>query len=84
MFSDSLVILKGIRSNNLYYLKGSTVSENLTTSEHLKDNMNGLQKMRLRQVDMDSLQAFAVQGVLEDALTCNLELSNLELIRRQT
>jgi len=29
MFSDSLVILKGIRRNNLYYLRGSAVIRNL-------------------------------------------------------
>jgi len=27
MFSDSLVVLKGIRRNNLYYLKDSAVTE---------------------------------------------------------
>jgi len=35
MFSGSLVVLKGIRRNNLYYLKGSAVTENLTASECL-------------------------------------------------
>ena len=33
--SGSLVDLKGIRRNNLYYLKGSTVTENLVASEYL-------------------------------------------------
>jgi len=32
MFSSSLVVLKGIQHNNLSYLKGSTVSENLATT----------------------------------------------------
>ena len=36
--SGSLVVLKGVRRNNLYYLKGSTVTRNLATSEHLEDN----------------------------------------------
>ena len=33
--SGSLVILKGIRHNNLYYLKGNVVTENLRASECL-------------------------------------------------
>jgi len=36
MSNGSLVVLKGIRRNNLFYLKGSAITENLATSEHLK------------------------------------------------
>jgi len=35
MSSDSLVVLKDIRHNNLYYLKGSAIIKNLTASKHL-------------------------------------------------
>jgi len=35
MFSGSMVVLKGIRRNNLYYLKGSVVIKNLALSERL-------------------------------------------------
>ena len=35
MFNRSLVILKGIRHNNLYYLKRSAITENLAASKHL-------------------------------------------------
>ena len=35
MFSGSLVVLKGIKHNNLYYLKSSAVTENLVASECL-------------------------------------------------
>jgi len=38
MPSGSLVVLKGNRGNNLYYLNGSAVIENLATLGHLKDN----------------------------------------------
>ena len=34
--------LKGIRCNNLYYLKDSSVSENLAASGHLEDNSTRL------------------------------------------
>jgi len=36
MSSGSLVVLKGIRRNNFYYLKGSAFTEDLTVSENLK------------------------------------------------
>ena len=36
--SGSLIVLKGIRHNNLYYLKDSAVTENLAASKHLEDD----------------------------------------------
>ena len=59
MSSGSLVVLKGIRYNNLYYLKGSAVIKNLTVSGHLEDDSTRLWQMRLRQVDLNSLKALA-------------------------
>ena len=59
MFSGSLVVLKGIRCNNLYYLKGSAITKNLTTSEHLEGDSIRLWQMRLGHVGLDSLQALA-------------------------
>jgi len=35
MSSGSLVILKGVRRNNFYYLKDNAVAENLAASEQL-------------------------------------------------
>jgi len=35
IFSGSLVVLKSIRHNNLYYLNSSAVTENLTASERV-------------------------------------------------
>ena len=52
MSSGSLIVLKGIRRNNLYYLKGSAVTRNLVASELLKDDS-------LRQVGLSLLEAFA-------------------------
>jgi len=42
MSNGSLVFLKGIRRNNLYYLKSSAVIEKLTASEYLKDDSTKL------------------------------------------
>jgi len=66
MSSGSLVALKGIRYNNFYYLKGSTVIGNLVYSEQLD-----LWNSRIRHVCLDSLQAMMQQGVLKGAVTCN-------------
>jgi len=38
MFNGLLVVLKGIRRNNLYYLKGNAIIENLTSSEYLEND----------------------------------------------
>jgi len=35
MSSGSLIVLKGTRRNNLYYLKGNAVTKNLAASEYL-------------------------------------------------
>ena len=67
------MVLKGIRYNNLYYLKCSIVIEILATSEHLKSDSIGLWQMRLGHISLDSLQALAKQGLLEGALACNLK-----------
>ena len=42
MFSGSLIIRKGIRHNNLYYLKGSAVTENLAASKYLEEDSTSL------------------------------------------
>ena len=42
MSSGSLVVLKGIRRNYLYYLKGCAVTKNLTALEHLKSDSTRL------------------------------------------
>jgi len=57
MSSGSLLILKGIRCNNLYYLKGSIVTENLAASEHLKNDSTRLWQLKLGQVGLNSLEA---------------------------
>jgi len=59
MFGDSLIVLKGIRRNNLYYLKCSTVTEKLVASECLDGDSIMLWYMRFEYIGMDSLQALA-------------------------
>ena len=47
MTRGSMVILKGIRCNNPYYLKGSTVTGQVTTSTDSDNNCTRLWHMRL-------------------------------------
>ena len=54
-----LVALKDTRRNNLYYLKDSAVTKNLTLSKHLEDDSSKLLQMKLRYAGLDSLQALA-------------------------
>ena len=68
MSSDLLVVLKEIRCDNLYYLKGSAMIENLVSSEWLNGAQWNLR--RVGQICLDSLQAVAKQGVEKSAMTC--------------
>jgi len=82
--SSLLVVLKGTRRNNLYYLKGSAIIEILATSEHLEDDAIRLWQMSLGQVGLNSLKALANQGLLEDALTCNLKFGERCVLDKKT
>ena len=42
MTKDSMVVLKGVRRNNFYYLKGSTVTGRVTTSTDSDDDSTRL------------------------------------------
>ena len=53
MPSGSLIVLKGIRRNNLCYLKGCAVIENLVVSELLEDDSARLCQMRFGQVGLN-------------------------------
>jgi len=66
MSSSSLVVLKGIRRNNAYYLMDSAVTE-LASSKQLDDNSTRLWYEGLGQVGLKSDQ------VLVGASTCDLE-----------
>jgi len=66
MSSGSLIVLKGIRGNNMYYLKSSAVTR-LASLERLDGNSTILWRKRLRQVSLKTDQA------LEGASTCHLK-----------
>jgi len=59
MTKGSMVVLKGVRRNNLYYLKGSTVIGQVATSTDSDNNSTRLWHMRFRYTGEKSLQALA-------------------------
>jgi len=69
----SMVVLKSVRRNNLYYLKGSTVTGQVATSINSDDDCTRLWYLRLKYAGEKSLQALPNQGLLKGASTCKLE-----------
>ena len=73
MMKGSMVMMKGVCWENLYYLKGSTVTGQAETSSSSDDGCIKLWQVKVGQGDERSLQAHAKKGSLEGAATCNLE-----------
>ena len=74
--SGVLVMLKGVRKNNLYYYQGNTVVGTVatTTSSTKKDiEATKLWHMRLGHAGEKSLQILAKQGLLKGIKTCKLD-----------
>jgi len=65
MTKDSMVVLKADRRNNLYYLKGSTVTGQVATSTSSDEDSTRLWHMRLGHTGEKSLQTLARQGLLK-------------------
>ena len=65
----SMVVMKGVRGNNLYYLKDSTVTDQVETFISSDDVCTKFWQMRLGH-----RVTLAKKGSLEDASTCNLKL----------
>ena len=83
MIKGSMVVLKGVRRDNLYYLKGSTVTGQVETSSSLDDGCTEVWQVKVGQGDERSLQAPAKKGSLEGAATCNLELSEHDVLDKK-
>ena len=77
--SGALVVMKGIRRNNLYLYQGSTtVGTTTTVSEADKvAEMSRLWHIRLGHAGKKSFQTLAMQGLLKGAKTCKLDLCKL-------
>ena len=73
MIKGSMVVMKGVRRNNLYYLKGSTVTGQVKTSSSSDDGCPKVWQVKVGQGSERSLYAPAKMGPLKGAATCNLE-----------
>jgi len=69
-----IVVMKGVRCNNLYYLMGSTVTRRVTTSISSDSDCTQVWHIKLGHTCEKSLQALVKKGSLEAASTCNMEL----------
>jgi len=83
MIKVSMVVLKGVRSNNLYYLKGSIVTGQVTTSTNSDNDCTQLWHLRLRHTGEKSLQALTKKGLLKGASTCKLKFVNIASSERR-
>ena len=83
--SRALVVMKGIRRNNLYLYQGSTVvGTAAAVSEADKvAEMSRLWHMRLGHAGEKSLQTLAMQGLLKGAKTCKLDFCNQCVLGKQ-
>ena len=60
-----MIILKDVRCNNLYYLKGDTITRQLTSSVDSDDVLTRLWYMTLGHTGEKYLQALSKQGLLK-------------------
>ena len=67
------MVMKGVCRNNLYYLKGSTVTDQAETFSSSDDDCTKVWYVKVGQGGERSLQALEKKGSLEGAATCNLE-----------
>jgi len=84
MTKGSMVVLKGVCRNNLYYLKGSTVTGQVAASTDSVDDSTRLWHMRVGHTGEMSLQVLAKQGMLKGARTYKLEFCEHCVIEKKT
>ena len=84
MTKGSMVVLKTVCRNNLYYLKGSIVTGQVATSTDSDEDSTRLWHMRLGHTGEKSLQTLAKQGILKGARTCKLKFCEHCVIRKKT
>jgi len=84
MTKGSMVVLKADRRNNLYYLKGSTVTGQVAASTSQKEDSTRLWHMRLGHAGEKSMQTLVKKGLLKGAETCKLDLCEHCIIGKKT
>ena len=83
--SEALVVMKGIRRNNLYLYQGSiTVGTAAAVTEADKvAEMSRLWHMRLGHAGEKSLQTLAMQGLLKGVKTCKMDFCEQCVLGKQ-
>ena len=83
MLRGSMIVLKGIQCNNLYYLKGYTAIGQVATSIISGDDCTQLWHMRIRHIGEKSLQALVKEGLLKGDKTCKLNFCEYYVISKK-
>ena len=73
MIKGSMVVMKGVRRGNLYYLKGSTITDQVETLSSSDDGGPEVWQGKVGQEEEKSLRAPAKMESLEGAATYKLE-----------
>ncbi|KAI4347992.1 hypothetical protein L6164_008758 [Bauhinia variegata] len=86
VISGALVVMKGVRKNNLYHYQGSTtVGIAATAVEADKEaEMTKLWHMRLGHAGEKSLQTLAKQGLLKGVKNCKMDFCEQCVLGKQT
>lgn len=84
----ALVVMKGTRQNNLYFLNGSTIIGGAATVTDSKEDVGSdttkLWHMRLGHAGEKALQGLVKQGLLKGAKTCKLGFCEHCVLGKQT
>jgi len=84
VMKGSMVVMKGVRDSNLYYLKGSTVTGALAAAVDSDEDATRLRHIRLDQAGEKSMQALAKQGLLKGAKTYKLKFCEHSVLGKKT
>ena len=84
MTRGSMVVLKGVRRNNQYYLMGSTVTGRVTISISSDGDCTHIWHMRFGHTGEKSLQALVKKGSLEGASICNMKVRGHSVLDKKT
>jgi len=79
----SMVVMKCVRHNNLYYLRGSTVIRRVETFISSDGDCTQVWRMRLGHTSEKFLKAPIKKGSLKGASTCNIELGGQDVLDKK-
>jgi len=83
MIKGSIVVMKSILRNNLYYLKITIVTGQVETSISSDDVCTQVWQMRVGYGGEKPSQALAKKGSLEGTSTCNMKLGEHNVLNKK-